>query len=50
MSVYRLKDEILINAPLDEVWDFFTNPRNLKKITPEEMGFQNVYEPDAEKV
>lgn len=50
MSVYRLQDEILINAPLDEVWDFFTDPRNLEKITPKEMAFTNVYEPDAEKV
>jgi ligand-binding SRPBCC domain-containing protein len=50
MSVYRLQDEIVIYAPLDEVWDFFTDPRNLKKITPEKMAFQDVYEPDAQKV
>ncbi len=31
MSVYRLEDEIVINASLDEVWDFFTDPRNLKR-------------------
>jgi len=50
MSVYRLQDEILIKAPLDAVWDFFTDPRNLQKITPDKMGFKHVYEPDAEKV
>lgn len=50
MATYRLQDEIIVSAPLDEVWDFFTNPRNLQKITPEEMGFRQVYEPDAEKV
>lgn len=50
MSVHRLQDELIINAPLDEVWNFFTDPRNLKKITPKKMAFQNVYEPDSEKV
>jgi ligand-binding SRPBCC domain-containing protein len=50
MSTYRLKDEVLVNAPLEEVWDFFTDPRNLQKITPSDMGFRHKYEPDASKV
>lgn len=50
MSVYQLQDELFINAPLNEVWDFFSDPRNLQKITPDHMGFKHVYEPDAEKV
>jgi ligand-binding SRPBCC domain-containing protein len=50
MSVYRLQDEIIVKATLDEVWDFFTDPRNLKKITPQEMQFKDVFEQDEEKV
>lgn len=50
MATYRIQDEIVIDAPLDEVWDFFTNPRNLQRITPESMNFKHEYEPDAEKV
>jgi len=50
MATYRLEDEIIVPAGLDEVWDFFTDPRNLQKITPDDMGFRHVYEPDAEKV
>jgi ligand-binding SRPBCC domain-containing protein len=50
MATYRIQDEIVIDAPLDEVWDFFTNPRNLQRITPESMNFKHEYEPDGEKV
>lgn len=28
-----------VPANLDEVWDFFSSPANLSKITPPEMGF-----------
>jgi ligand-binding SRPBCC domain-containing protein len=50
MAVHRLKDEILIKAPLEEVWSFFANPKNLQKITPDSMGFRHEFEPDAEMV
>ena len=50
MTVYRIQDEILIKAPLPEVWDFFSNPRNLQKITPKDMQFEHVYEPDDKYV
>ncbi len=39
MGFYQYKREQKINAPLDEIWDFISSPRNLKKITPEYMGF-----------
>ena len=29
----------MINATIDEVWDFISSPRNLKEITPDYMGF-----------
>lgn len=39
MAVFQFKFEQLLNASIDEVWDFISNPANLKKITPEYMGF-----------
>lgn len=50
MAIHRITDEIEIPIPLDEAWDFFTDPRNLAKLTPSEMNFKHVYEPDAVKV
>ena len=29
-----------VKASLDEVWDFISSPKNLKEITPDEMGFE----------
>ncbi|AZQ65209.1 hypothetical protein EI427_23635 [Flammeovirga pectinis] len=39
MAFYQFKREQLINASVDEVWDFISSPRNLKEITPDYMGF-----------
>lgn len=39
MAVYQLHAEQKIPAGIDEVWDFISSPANLKKITPDHMGF-----------
>jgi len=39
MAFYQFKREQLLNTNIDELWDFVSSPRNLKKITPEYMGF-----------
>lgn len=39
MGFYQLKKEQFIHASLEDVWDFIATPRNLKKITPDYMGF-----------
>ncbi|MGY5354324.1 SRPBCC family protein [Wenyingzhuangia sp. IMCC45467] len=39
MAFYQLKKEQYINASIDEVWEFISSPKNLKKITPKHMGF-----------
>lgn len=39
MGVYTLKTSHVLQAPLSEVWEFITNPSNLKLITPPGMGF-----------
>ena len=37
MYQYRSKQELAIT--IDEAWDFLSNPKNLKLITPKYMGF-----------
>ena len=37
--MYQIKEQILIKASMEEVWNFFATPKNLQKITPEELGF-----------
>jgi ligand-binding SRPBCC domain-containing protein len=32
----------MVKAPLEEVWTFFSSPKNLQRITPDYMGFQIV--------
>ncbi|WEK20230.1 MAG: hypothetical protein P0Y49_03585 [Candidatus Pedobacter colombiensis] len=39
MKSYQLTFNQKIPIPLQEVWDFFSSPLNLARITPEEMAF-----------
>ncbi len=39
-KVYSLKTIQKIPIPLDQAWDFFSRPDNLKDITPSNLGFQ----------
>ena len=39
MAFYQFRQEQLIPASIDEVWDFISSPANLKEITPDYMGF-----------
>ena len=39
MGFYQLHKTQKIPATIDRVWDFISSPANLKKITPEYMGF-----------
>lgn len=50
MGFYQIKTKQQIPATIDEVWDFISNPGNLKKITPEYMGFDITSENGDEKM
>ncbi|HEY1049141.1 MAG TPA: SRPBCC family protein [Prosthecobacter sp.] len=39
MAVHTLQSKQIIPATRDQVWAFFSNPRNLARITPPGMGF-----------
>ncbi|HBH24286.1 MAG TPA: cell division inhibitor [Cytophagales bacterium] len=38
--VYQIKSAQILPLGLEECWEFFSNPANLKIITPESMGFE----------
>jgi uncharacterized protein YbjT (DUF2867 family)/ligand-binding SRPBCC domain-containing protein len=40
MSTYRLTARQLVPAPIDEVFGFFAEPRNLNRLTPASMRFE----------
>ena len=45
MAIHTLNMKLTIRASREQAWAFFSNPRNLAKITPPEMGF-NIITPD----
>lgn len=50
MAFYQFKKEQFIKSDIDTIWDFISSPKNLKKITPPEMGFDITSEDLASKV
>ena len=39
MKLYQFKTKQNIPISIDKAWSFFSNPENLKEITPKEMNF-----------
>lgn len=37
--MYQLREEVLIQDTMENVWKFFATPFNLQRITPPDMGF-----------
>jgi len=50
MSLHTLKVSQKFPVSLDKAWDFLSSPENLKKITPEDMGFNITTEFKGEKM
>jgi ligand-binding SRPBCC domain-containing protein len=42
MAVYSIKTVQQIPIPLEEAWEFFSNPANLQKITQANMSFKTI--------
>ena len=47
-NIYQLSARQLVPISLDKAWDFLSDPRNLKEITPDYMGFNIVSGADGE--
>ena len=39
MAFYQLTKTQKLPSGIEEIWDFISAPRNLKEITPDDMGF-----------
>ncbi|HOX82290.1 MAG TPA: SRPBCC family protein [Chryseolinea sp.] len=50
MKIHTIKRTQFLPITLSEAWDFFSTPKNLSKITPEEMGFEILYISGDEKM
>lgn len=42
MKIYRLHTKQKLPISIDKAWDFFSDPKNLKIITPDYMGFNTL--------
>ena len=40
LKLYQLKTIQKLPITIDKAWDFFSNPKNLKEITPDKMNFR----------
>ena len=49
MKIYRLEKSLKLPITIEEGWAFFSNPENLKIITPDYMGFDIILE-DVAKI
>jgi len=47
MKIYRFKKSQLLPITINEAWDFLSDPNNLKKITPDYMGFNILQKEDT---
>ena len=50
MKLYTLYREQKLSIPLEQAWDYFSSPANLKKITPPYMRFEIISEFQNEKM
>lgn len=41
--IHQLLRRQVIPAPLEEVWDFFSDPKNLNRITPPDLDFEILF-------
>lgn len=49
MFTYNIHTKQQVPITLEEAWEFFSSPKNLKEITPDHMGF-NMHSESAEKI
>ena len=50
MAIYSIKTVQQLPVPLSRAWEFFSNPANLQKITPANMGFKTISKHHGEKL
>lgn len=46
-GLYKLVSTQWIDSSLDEVWDYFSNPKNLQSMTPDDLNFEILSNPSS---
>lgn len=44
-GLHSLRTEQMLDTPIDEAWNFFSNPTNLQELTPKNMEFNIISNP-----
>lgn len=50
MQPFKIEKELFIPADIQRVWNFFSDPHNLQKITPETLRFNVIQCPDVDEI
>jgi ligand-binding SRPBCC domain-containing protein len=50
MSMYQYKTEQFLPIYLEEAWNFFSSPKNLATITPDELDFKILTEINDQEI
>ena len=40
MHIFKIETTTLIKAPIEDVWEFFSSPKNLNELTPPDLSFE----------
>jgi len=50
MKIYKLERHQFVPISIDQAWDFFSSPKNLKKITPDYLAFEITSDSQEDKM
>lgn len=45
MKIYTMENSLTIKAPIEDMWEFFSNPKNLSVLTPPKLRLRFIQEP-----
>jgi uncharacterized protein (DUF58 family) len=50
MHIFKIETTTLIKAPIEDVWKFFSSPKNLNELTPPDLSFEILTDLDQVKM
>ncbi|GIN89306.1 SRPBCC domain-containing protein [Siminovitchia terrae] len=45
MKIYTMENSLTVKTPIEDVWEFFSDPKNLSILTPPKLKLQFMQEP-----
>jgi ligand-binding SRPBCC domain-containing protein len=40
MKIYSIERKTFVKAPIEQLWEFFSSPKNLNELTPPDLSFE----------